>query len=284
MSSIRAFPNLNLKSFRERFDLASLIFAPYVLTIVWQYFAVIPNKAVGWTIAVIVSAVLWYAFVALKATPKEKLSWQFWLAVALPLLLIYLLRVAFPDVSFDVLNYHVFHSERALHGWLFIPGDFFPTAAPFNPTPDILTGLYRHALGYRLGTIVNFVALIWTGIILNRLLRDYIKSVWLRNVSILFILCTEQLLFQINNYMVDLLALPLLLEATIIAISTKENRLIQRMTWLALLLGVASAFKLANLFIALPIVLVYLINLFVTSDRSGRMKTFVRLLKSAPTA
>ena len=284
MSSIRAFPNLNLKSFRERFDLASLIFAPYVLTIVWQYFAVIPNKAVAWIIAVVVSAVLWYAFVALKETPKETTSWQFWLVVALPLLLIYLLRVAFPDVSFDVLNYHVFHSERALHGWLFIPGDFFPTAAPFNPTPDILTGLYRHALGYRLGTIVNFVALIWTGIILNRLLRDYIKSVWLRNVSILFILCTEQLMFQINNYMVDLLALPLLLEATIIAIDAKTNRVIQRATWLALLLGVATAFKLANLFIALPVVLAYLINLFVTADPGNRIKKLVRLLKSTPTA
>ncbi len=284
MSSNRAFPNFNLKNFRERFDLASLIFAPYVLAIVWQFFAVIPNKTVGWISAVVVSAVLWYAFVALKETPKEKTAWQFWLVVALPLLLAYLLRVSFPDVSFDVLNYHIFHSERALHGWLFIPGDFFPTAAPFNPTPDILTGLYRHALGYRLGTIVNFVALIWTGIIINRLLRDYIKSVWLRNVSILFILFTEQLMFEINNYMVDLLALPLLLEATIIAIDTKTNRVFQRTAWLALLLGAATAFKLANLFIALPIVLVYLINLFVTADRTDRMKTLVRLLKSTPAA
>jgi len=284
MSSTRAFHNLNFKSFRERFDLASLIFAPYVLTIVWQYFAFIPNKTSGWIIAVSVSAALWYAFVALRETPKEKSSWQFWLVVTLPLLLAYSLRVAFPDVSFDVLNYHIFHSERALHGWLFIPGDFFPTAAPFNPTPDILTGLYRHALGYRLGTIANLVALIWTGIILNRLLRDYIRSVWLRNVSILFILFTEQLMFQINNYMVDLLALPLLLEATIIAIETKTNRVIQRTTWLGLLLGVATAFKLANLFIALPIVLVYVFKLFVTSDGRGRLKTFGRLLKSTPIA
>src|ERR1041385_5302397 len=258
MSSTRASLKFNLKNFRGRFDLASLIFAPYVLTIVWQFFAVIPNKTAGWIIAVVVSAVLWYAFVALKETPKEKTSWQFWLVVALPLLLVYSFRVAFPDVSFDVLNYHIFHSERALHGWLFIPGDFFPTAAPFNPTPDILTGLYRHAFGYRLGTIVNFVALIWTGIIFNRLLRGYIGNVWLRSASVLFILFTEQLMFQINNYMVDLLALPLLLEATIIAIDTKANRVFQRTTWLALLLGVSTAFKLANLFIALPIVLVYL--------------------------
>src|SRR5438270_9636111 len=91
-------------------------------------------------------------------------------------------------------------------------------------------------------------------------------------------------MFQINNYMVDLLALPLLLEATIIAIDAKTNRVIQRATWLALLLGVATAFKLANLFIALPVVLAYLINLFVTADPGNRIKKLVRLLKSTPTA
>src|SRR5437588_6578423 len=111
MSSNRAFPNFTLKNFRDRLDLASLIFAPYVLTVVWQFLAVIPNKTVGWIIAVIVSAVLWYVIVALKETPQEKISGQFWLVVALPLLLVYLLRVSFPDVSFDVLNYHIFHSE-----------------------------------------------------------------------------------------------------------------------------------------------------------------------------
>ncbi len=284
MSSTRVSPSLRFKTFQEHFDLASLIFAPYVLTIAWQYFSGIGSKTLAWIVAAIVSAGLWYVFVALKETPKEKASWQFWLVVAFPLLLVYLLRVSFPDVSFDVLNYHIFHSERALHGWLFIPGDFFPTAAPFNSTPDILTGLYRHALGYRLGTIVNFVALIWTGMICNRLLRNYIASVWLRNVSILFILFTEQLMFQINNYMVDLLALPLLLEATIIAIDANSNRVLRRTITLALLLGIATAFKLANLFIAVPIVLVYLFNLVVPVERFERRRQIVRLLKSAPAA
>ncbi len=282
MSSTHALSKLNPRHFRESFDLASLIVAPYVLTIVWQYFGAIRNQTLAWIVALLVAAALWYAFVIFKESPKEKTSRQFWLIVALPLLLIYLLRVTFPDVSFDVLNYHIFHSERALHGSLFIPGDFFPTAAPSNPTPDILTGLYRHVLGYRLGTIVNLVALIWTGIICNRLLRDYISNDWLRNVCALFILFTEQLMFQINEYMVDLLALPLLLEATLLAIDVNKIRVFRRTIWLALLLGVATAFKLANLFIALPIVLVYLFNVIVDGD--GRMKSIAQLLKSTPAA
>jgi hypothetical protein len=215
---------------------------------------------------VIVSLVAWYVFNAFHEA-SEKLPWQFWLIVALPLLLIFLLRVAFPDISFDVLNYHIFHSERALRGSLFIPGDFFPTPAPFNPTPDILTGLYRYLLGYRLGTLVNYLALIWTGAILNRLLRDYLRSAWLRSFSVLFILCTEQILFQINNYMVDLLALPLLLEATLLAITPGNGKPAMRRTaMLAMWLGIATAFKLANLIIAVPIVLVYVFEVVARRD------------------
>ncbi len=284
MSSKPAASNLSFRNFRERLDVAALIFAPYVVTIVWQYFAFLGNKTIGWTLAAIVSLALWYALIALQETPREKTGWQFWVIVGVPLLLVYLLRVSFPDVSFDVLNYHIFHSERALHGSLFISGDFFPTAAPFNPTPDILTGLYRHALGYRLGTIANLFALIWTGLVCNRLLRDYIARTWLRNLSVLFILFTEQLMFEINNYMVDLLALPLLLEATLVAIDTNANKILRRSITLAALLGIATAFKLANLFVALPIVLVFLFNLIVKADGGNRKRAITKLWKSIPLA
>src|SRR6185436_17257460 len=152
-------------------------------------------------------------------------------------------------------------------GSLYLPSDFFPGSLPVNPTPDVLTGIYRHLLGYRLGTIVNYLALIWTGLILNRLLANYVRSVWLRSLSVLFILCAEQLLFQINNYMVDLLALPLLLEATLLAIEQKAGRIWQRTTLLMLLLGIAIAFKLSHLLFAVPVVLVFVINVVGSGDR-----------------
>jgi hypothetical protein len=41
-------------------------------------------------------------------------------------------RAAFPDRSFDVLNYHLLHSDRSLTGPLLGAGDYFPTAVPFN--------------------------------------------------------------------------------------------------------------------------------------------------------
>ncbi|HYX29119.1 MAG TPA: hypothetical protein VE863_11175, partial [Pyrinomonadaceae bacterium] len=160
--------------------------------------------------------------------------------------------------------------ERALRGPMLISGDFFPTPAPFNPTPDIITGLYRHAFGYRLGTIVNLVALLWTAAIVERLMRDWIRSVWFRCAAILFVIATEQLLFQINNYMVDLLALPLLLEATVIALNLKRVHAMRSTIRLLLLLGAAVAFKLANLIYAVPISFVFLANLFTTASPNVR--------------
>ena len=283
MISSRLAQALSRDNFRARLDPGSIIFFPYVLTIAWQYWCIVQIKPLAWTGAVIVSLVAWCAFIAFKEVSPEKLPWQFWPIVALPLLFAFLLRVAFPDISFDVLNYHIFHSERALRGSLFVPGDFFPTPAPFNPTPDILTGLYRYLFGYRLGTIVNYLALIWTGAILNRLLRDYLRSAWLRSLGVLFVLCTEQILFQINNYMVDLLALPLLLEATILAVARVNGKVdTKRTAMLGLWLGMATAFKLANLFIAVPIVLVYVFNLVARDDSRGAR--ILATLKSTPIA
>lgn len=274
-----------MKRFLDRLDLIAIISLPYVLTIVWQYSSLLPNRAIAWTVAVIASLVAWYFLSSLTENAPEKLPRQFWLVVVLPLLLFFMMRVAFPDISFDVLNYHILHSERALRGPLFLPGDFFPTPAPFNPTPDILTGLYRYLLGYRFGTIANLAALIWTAAILDRLLRRHVDSLWLRSAGVLFILLTEQILFQINEYMIDLLALPLLLEATVLSLTpVDKEELWKRTSRLALFLGLATAFKLANLIVAVPLVLVYLVNLKPRGGRETLPSRFWAVAKSTPFA
>ena len=272
-----------LDQLKERLDLGALLFAPYILVLVWQYLATLQSKLLAWSLAVFVSLVIWFVYISIKETEPEKLSLPFWLLVALPLLLIYLLRIAFPDLSFDVLSYHIFNSERTLRGPLFIRGDLFPVAVTFNPTPDLLTGVYRYVLGYRLGTVVNLFALVWTGALLYQMLREYFRSRWMRSLCVLFILFTEQILFQINNYMVDLLALPLLLEATRIVIAARDHDVETNQTLrLAFLLGVATAFKLTNLFFAVPIVLVYLFNLATRESGGNRRALLLKLVKWLP--
>ena len=236
------------QEFLHQLKLDDIFFFPYILAVAWQYFWSLPSKTVGWVLATFVSLGIWHVYVLIKPRDDAPLTRWFWAIVVPPLIFIFVLRVLVPDTSWDVLNYHLFHSERALRGPLLIPGDFFPTPAPFNPAPDILTGLYRLVFGYRLGTIVNLVAVVWLGIILDRLMRDYVRKAWLRSVCVLLILCTEQIFFQINNYMVDLLTLPLLLVATLLAVRRPERASEDRhVIVVAFLLGISIAFKLANI-------------------------------------
>ncbi len=289
---------MRLDRFQERLEFGNLLFALYILAFTRQYTWPIKTQILAWTLAVLLAALIWYAYVLFATRPREKLPRVFWLLVALPLLLVYLLRVVEPDTSFDVLNYHIFQAERSLRGSLYAPGDFFQNT-PFNPAPDMLTGIYRHLLGYRLGTAVNYLAVIWTGSILYRLLRDYFGSPLLRCAAVLFILLTEQILFQINNYMVDLLALPLLLEATRLAIETggavseagpsgRETSVIEtrdpiaRTLCIALLLGISAAFKLSHLTFGIPIIIVLLFNSFARLTPSERTLRAFRLLKILP--
>jgi hypothetical protein len=247
------------QAFGRRCELGDLLLLGYVIVIARQYFwwGVHANP-LAWILAVAVGSAVWSAYVATKTAAREaRACLPFALFVVGPSVFAYLLRAPLPDLSFDVLNYRIMHGDRALRGFVYGPGDFFPTPAPYDPAPDMVTAIARAALGYRLGTIVNLFALLWTGSILERWLRGTIANGWLRSLSVLVILACEHLFFEINTYMVDVLALPLLLEAARLALSSvaDEHRVAQT-TRVAFLLGLAVAFKLTNLVVALPIVLI----------------------------
>ncbi|HKY27712.1 MAG TPA: hypothetical protein VJM12_07190 [Pyrinomonadaceae bacterium] len=227
----------------------------YIAAFVRQYLWIISNNTLAWILTIVISGVIWFLHLRTSDERAEHTPTQFWLIVALPLLLIYGMRAAFPDTGFDILDYRLMNAERALRGFPFITGDFFPSRFPFNPAPDMVTGISRHLLGYRLGTIVNYFVMLWVGAILNRLLAPYIASAWKRSLAVLVLLFTEHALFVINNYMVDLLALPLLLEAA--RLSFSEDHRTRTTVRIALFLAASVAFKLTNLAFALPIFLVY---------------------------
>ena len=240
-----------------RVEFGDALLALYALVFARQYFWVVEQNALAWALASLVAAAGTYFYVKTKPLAPEPTHRSFWLVVALPLLLVYALRAPFPDFSFDVLNYRLLHAERSLRGPLFAAGDFFPTPAPYNPAPDTLTGLFRHALGYRLGTVVNLLALVWAAQILDRILRPFVARPWLRSLCVLAAVLAEHVLFEVNTYMADLLALPLLLEATRLALRVGEaERTRGVFVRVALLLGAAAAFKLTNLFAAVPLALV----------------------------
>ncbi|MDQ1640024.1 MAG: hypothetical protein QOF62_3363 [Pyrinomonadaceae bacterium] len=248
-----------ISGLRRKLELGDLFIFLYLSVFARQYLWVIAHNRTAWALTVGIAALFWLVHLRAKDEVEERTPGAFWLIVALPLLVVYTLKYAFPDLSVDVLNHRLIQAERGLNGPLFIPGDFFPTIFPFNPSSDMLTGISRHLLGYRLGTVINFLSLLFAGTVLNKLLRPFIVNDRWRCLGILLTLYTEHVLFEINNYMVDLLALPLLLEATRLALreDDDDNHVTRDLVYVALLLGACVAFKLTNVLMAAPIALLF---------------------------
>lgn len=252
----------------------------YALVLIRQYFWVLDNNLVAWTLSVAGAAVFSYFYIATKqfSAPKSEIS--FWIVVALPLLIAYAMRAAFPDRSYDVWAYHILHSDRSLHGGLYGPGDYFPTALPFNPVADTLMGLSQLLLGYRLGTVFNLIVLIWAAQIIDRILRPWISRSWTRHFAVLLILLTENVLFEISTYLVDLLTLPLLLQATFLSLnSEKAPRRVINFLHVALLVGAAAAFKLTNLAVAIPILAICVAKMAFGAQRCSPKQLVTASLK-----
>ena len=252
-----------------RLELGDLLVLVYALGFVRQYLWVVHNNSVAWAVTVVVALLFSYCYVSTKQFPAERAGVGFWLIVGLPLLIAYALRAPFPDHSYDVWSYHILQSDRALHGGLYGPGDYFPTALPFNPVSDMVTGLSRLGLGFRLGTVINFFVLLWTAQIGERLLSAFIARRWLRYVAVLLILLTENVLFEISSYMVDLLTIPLLLHAVFLTLNLeKAPRRTFALLHVALLAGASVGFKLTNLAVAAPLLAVCGVRMFFGPQRS----------------
>lgn len=237
----------------------------YVLAFARQYFWPVGGLAAAWVMTLAAAALIWSVHLAAKLPVTERIPRVFWLVVALPLFAVYGMRAAIPDTSFDFINYRLVNSERALRGWPFLPGDFFPAFYPLNPAPDMLLGIPRWLLGYRLGTITNLFVLLWTGTIVERLFRQYFRKALLRSLCVLLVIWTEHTLFLINNYLVDLLALPLLLLAVELALRAGEEEPGKSDALkFGLFIGASVALKLFNLAYAIPIVAIYLYNLLAS--------------------
>ncbi|MDT5269442.1 MAG: hypothetical protein QOH49_1628 [Acidobacteriota bacterium] len=257
------------RALRRRPELGDALLFLYVSVFARQCFWRVEPEAAAWALAAIASGFVLLAYLATKPEPAEKTPRLFWVVVGLPLLAVYLSRVAFPDLSFDVLNHRLIQGERGLRGVQLLAGDFFPTIFPFNPSSDMLTGVGRHLLGYRLGTVINYLALLWAGTILYRLLRPVVERTAWRCLAVLLVLWTEHVLFEVNNYMVDLLALPLLLEATRLGLGYRESESKARdLLFAALLLGASVALKLTNAAAVLPVLVIFAVRvLFPRPER-----------------
>jgi len=266
------------RNFRSRIEFGDALLLFYFVVFARPWFWGFENAA-AWCFTIPLAIAGWYLYVATKQPEVGRFNLSFWLIVGLPLIFIYALRAPFPDSSFDVWTYHLFHGERGLVGFIYRPGEFFPTPAPYNPAPDMLTAIFRHLLGYRMGTIINFLALLWAATIVDKILRPYVRRPRLRAAFVLLTLFAEHLLFEINNYMPDLLALPLMLEATRLVLDSNEWRANRRvLVRLAFLIGASMTLKLSNGAVAIPIVLICIWRWLSTRPLNVKSLAFDALL------
>ena len=90
---------------------------------------------------------------------------------------------------------------------------------------------------------------------LDKLLRHYVTSDRLRAACVLLCIWVEHVLYEVNNYMPDLLALPLLFWATSLVLDERfwQGRR-REVVFIAILLGISVALKLSNAAVAAPVV------------------------------
>ena len=230
----------------------NLLLILYLSIFIRQYFWSFNGLAV-WAISLIIASSIIVYLRPLNSdiqNQNEKFNIPFLFIVVLPLCFFYLLRFPFPDSSWDVINYHFINGERAVVGFPFIQGDFFYLSYS-NPVSDMLMTVFRHTLGHRLGTIINLLVLIWSGLILQKILKFFIHANYLRCISIIILLSFEGIIYEISNYWVDLLAIPLILEIAFL-LAFVECKKKSQYFFIALLMGMAVGLKLTNLYIILP--------------------------------
>jgi hypothetical protein len=169
----------------------------------------------------------WY-FLKKRDTSREWLKTIFhtnkkeWLllgAVSMPVILLGLFRSIFPDQNFDTFHFELYLQEF----------DFNENKVNFGagairtyyfPLPERVFGLFRHIVGYRLGTFFNTFLLV--AIIAS--IYDFIKKFIAFNESnrhykiiivgllSLFAVLADNTLFTMGSYKPDLIGLPFLLE------------------------------------------------------------------------
>ncbi len=149
---------------------------------------------------------------------------------ALILILLYFMRMPYPDTNFDTRNYHLFFQSFQFKD--IIHYHFFPVSiySFFYPLSDRMFYIFRTALGYRAGTVLNYLVIV----LIYKQVKDILfRYISLRGIKIgnfllgilsLLTVSTEFIFFNFATYLVDLMFIPLLLEVLKLILFREDGR------------------------------------------------------------
>jgi len=170
--------------------------------------------------------------------PDRKKEWLLLFFVSLPVIVLGLIRTIFPDQNYDTIHYELYlqdfdYIENRRN---FAPGG---TATYFLHLSEIFSGLFRHRLGYRLGTLFNtflLVSIIASSYdFIKKFLSVYAPAHRISAVQVAlfasFVVFADNALLVVGSYKTDLIGVPLLIELLYMIFfggrySTKVNYLI----------------------------------------------------------
>lgn len=170
-------------------------------------------------------------------------------------------KISIPDFSYDVRNYHIYLQENIKTDK--INFDFF-TGNIINgflfPLGDRIYYISRFFLGYRLGTILSYYSIIVIFYQTKNILKLFFENHQL--LSLCSTICYSSFILRqwTGTYYIDSLSVIFLLE--IIYYVLKETILKNRklLFFITLLSGIATAIKITNLILIIPIAVFVLIK------------------------
>lgn len=230
--------------------------------------------------ALILTALAGWKVIGIPRTERVKTDW---IAVAGSIIIVVFFAVKGirPDMSYDTFNYHLLSQ---IPGFLdnlnyhVMPGKFQMFGFRLG---DRMFYPFRAALGLRMGTLLNAAAMLiiyrqvtvflaWfkdsldaVGQWEKRARNPVIRGVWkiLCSPSLLAFLavCRYDLILQSGSYMVELLALPFLLEMIFLLVRERDEAFVKREAFVFCLTGgILFCLKMTNIVYLAPLVVLYI--------------------------
>lgn len=199
---------------------------------------------------------------------KIKLDWGLLIGIA-AILVLGIMKSAFPDGGFDTFNYHLIAQNPKFENYFVEDLGYGHFQVWGFRLGDRLFYYFRYLLGYRFGTflntlvfvicftqIYNLLCILDVSTEKDDLIKKFISSKWIWSLAILF---SMDSIMMYGSYYVDAIAMPIGLEAIRLIISDHGKKVsAEEISYFALLNGLWLAVKLTNIVYVIPCVLLYL--------------------------
>ena len=178
-----------------------------------------------------------------------------------------------PDTSFDTLNYHLYLQERPFSNnvsFNFFPARWINTFS--LPLADRFLCFFRLVFGYRFGIMGNLIVMFLMYYQVKIILSVFVKNKYYISLISVAVLFTEQILYNMATYYVDLISIPLFLEIIIFLLKDKEKKISNKENFSILLIaGLLVSLKISNAFLLIPLAIIYIYRY----KKSFNYKTFL---------